>query len=195
MGLIENVIGLEDKYKDENLSKFIAEFLNLIKQKLKTKNPSKHKEIVDFWLEEIGLIETNEISIEEENAQKLKNKKLKDSDAEQEEYDILSLILKRNEEAEEKEVLMQNYRKKLDLIFKIMVEQDEKEDERLVIRIKDLKSGFNDAEISASFKLIFNKAKRRLKDDGMPEFIKDISDSLSMVESDFVEYVLKQNNI
>jgi hypothetical protein len=29
----------------------------------------------------------------------------------------------------------------------------------------------------------------------MPEFIKDISDSLSMVESDFVEYVLKQNNI
>lgn len=195
MGLIENVIGLEDKYKDENLSKFIVEFLNLVKQKLKTKNPSQHKEIVDFWLEEIGLIETNEISIEEEQAQKIKNKKLKDSDSEQKEYDILSLILKRNEEAEEKEVLMQNYRKKLDLIFKTMVEQDEKEDERLVIRIKDLKSGFNDAEISSSFKLIFNKAKRRLKDDGMPEFIKDISDSLSIVESDFVEYVLKQNII
>jgi type I restriction enzyme R subunit len=192
MGLIENVIGLEDKYKDEILSRFIADFLNLVKQKLKAKNPTQHKEIVDFWLEEIGLIETNEISIEEEQVQKIKNKKLKKSDAEQEKYDILSLIIKRNEEAEEKEVLMQNYRKKLDLIFKTMVEQDEKEDERLVLRIKDLKSGFNDAEISSSFKLIFNKAKRRLKDDGMPEFIKDISDSLSIVESDFIEYILRE---
>lgn len=191
MGLTENVMGLDGKYKDENLSKFIAEFLNLIKQKLKTKSSSQYKEIVDFWLEEIGLIETNEISIEEERDQKIKNKKLKYSEDEQEEYGILSLILKRNEEAEEKEVLMQNYRKKLDLIFKTMVEQDEKEDERLVLRIKGLKSGFNDAEISSSFKFIFNKAKRRLKDNGMPEFIKDIGDTLSIVESDFVEYILK----
>jgi len=191
MGLIENVIGLDDKYKDENLTKFIADFLNLVKQKFKTKNPSQNKEIVDFWLEEIGLIESNEISIEEELPNKIKNKKISTSENEQEEYDILNLILKRNESETEKEILMQNYRKKLDLLFNTMIELDDKEDERLVIRIKDLKSGFNDSEISSSFKLIFNKAKRRLKDDGMPEFIKDISDSISMVESDFVEYVLK----
>jgi type I restriction enzyme R subunit len=193
MGLIENVIGLEDKYKDDHLAKFIAEFLNLIKQKLKTSTPNQKKEIVDFWLEEIGAIENHEIDIDEHNPSGIANSKLAKSKENQEEYDILNLILEKNQSEQEKEVLIANYRAKLNKLFKTMVELDDKEDERLVIRIRDLKSGFNDQEISSSFKLIFNKAKRRLKEVGMPEFIKDIADSLSIVENDFVEYILKQD--
>ena len=192
MGLIENVIGLEDKYKDEDLSKFIAEFLNLVKQKLKNKNGAKHTEVLDFWLENIGLIENSDLDVEEEIEHKLKDKKISNSAEPDSEYNILSEILRRNAEEDAKDVLIAKYKTKLENLFKTMIDLDDKEDERLVIKIRDLKSGFNDTEINTSFKIIFNKAKRRLKDDGMPKFIKDISDSLSIVENDFVEYVLKQ---
>ncbi len=96
IGLIDNIIGIDAKYKEENLLLFLREMINLIKDQLKSHDTKKSKEIIDFWFENLGIIESDFLIIQEMNHKKSGGAKIKQEN--QSEYDIISLIQERNKQ-------------------------------------------------------------------------------------------------
>lgn len=189
-GLIENVIGLDAKYTEPTLIRMLSDYLNQVRQKLKTSVNGRYEECVEFWLEKIGTIDSHHIEDPELVAKKHKDKKLADKVGTG--SSLLDQILELNLEADAKELLIEDYKLKLEQLFLKMKEQDESSDERLVIRIKDMQYGHTSDEIRESFQKLFRSVKRRLRSmEGMPEFLAEVEGHLTLAESDFVEYVRK----
>lgn len=194
LGLIDNVIGVSDKYKEENLLYFLKEAINLIKDNLKDNSGNKVKEIVDFWFENLGMIESDLLSIEEmSNGNKLKDSKLKKSkEDDNQPYNIIDLIKEMNAKEKQKEIFIEEYIQKLHIVFDKIVEFDKtKNDGRLILKLNNL-STYNDLEISEEFTKVWNITVRRLKNDTtINSFIKEIENNISLLEGDFITYINK----
>lgn len=191
LGLIDNVIGIDDKYKEPNLLYFLKEVINLIKDTLKDNSGNKVKEIVDFWFENLGMIESDLLAIEEmNNGNKIKDSKLKKSKEDDQPYNIIDLIKEMNAKEREKETFIADYIQKLHTVFDKIIEFDKsKNDGRLILKLNNL-STYNDFEISEEFTKVWNITARRLKNDvTINTFIKEIENNISLLEGDFVTYI------
>lgn len=190
LGLIDNVIGVDEKYKEENLLFFLKDIINLIKDKLKDNSGEKVKEIVDFWFENLGMIESDLLVIEEMTNKKIGDAKLKESKDEDQPYDVISLIKQRNAKEKEKEIFIEEYIKKLHILFDKLVAFDtSKNDGRLMLKLNNI-STYNDNEISEEFNKVWNITIRRLKnDESINKFIKEVDENMSLLEGDFVTYL------
>lgn len=193
LGLIDNVIGIEDKYKEENLLYFLKDIINLIKDKFKNGGEDKIKEIVDFWFENLGMIESDLLIIEEMTTKKVSDAKLNKSEKDEQPYNIIDLIREKNKKEKEKEIFIEEYIKKLHILFDKLMEFDQsKNDGRLQLKLNNL-STYNDNEISEEFNRVWGITVRRLKnDESINKFIKEIEENISLLEGDFVTYVNKK---
>lgn len=196
VGLVNNVIGLEDKYKDKELAKFMVQFITLVKGKLHQQNSKNQTEIVDFWLEDIGVINKNEIEELDdiETGFKIGNKKLNNSTDVVSQYNIVSEIAKFNKEQEGKESLIKGYEDKLTQVFDTIISLDEdKNDKRLYIKIKTQDNSTTDEDIREDFSTLLRQTTRRLRGvDGMDLFVETISENKTVLENDFIEYILNK---
>ncbi len=193
LGLIDNVIGIEDKYKEKNLLYFLKDIIRLIKEMLKDNSSSKIKEVVDFWFEKLGLIGSDFIDIANPtNDQTVHEKKLKikEKDDEKQPYSIINLIKEINAKEKEKEIFIENYIEKLQVLFEKIIEFDRsKNDGRLALKLNHI-NNYQDYEISEEFHKVWNMTIRRLKnDENLKLFIKEIEDNISLIEADFITYL------
>lgn len=193
LGLIDNIIGMEEKYKKDLFISFLRDFINIVKDHLKG-GKDKNKEVIDFWFESIGVIEPNQFVIEENKKKTMLDAKLLKPDGTPEDYNILTLIREKNQKEENKEILMAEYQNKLLLLFERFVEYDRiKNNGRLLVKVLD-PYNYTQEEINKDFQTTFNGVTRRFKiDDDMYKFITDIKENFSLIESDFQIYLGKIN--
>lgn len=189
LGLIDGIISIELQYKDKCMLQFMKEYLNLMNQKLNNGSGTRYKETIDFWFEDSGLIESDYIKVFEETKKRPLDSKLKQKT--DTEFSILALIQEMNENEENKEILILEYKHKLIRLFDKMIDVDSvTNDGRLLIKLNDVESKTDD--IREEFSKILQGSIRRLK--GQPDmkgFIFDIEKSEHLIEADFKAYIEK----
>ncbi len=196
IGLIINVVELSDKYQDKILLGFLSECIKLIKG---TNRDSTSHEIVDFWFENIGIVESDQVFIDEMKKRKIKDDPLKTDEhsdnKSNSEYNIIRTIREANRKEEDKEILIEDFVEKLHILFDKIVEIDtSKYDGRMTLKLQNI-DAYTDREISEDFNKVFNMTIRRLKNDkNMNGFISEIVDNVSLIEGDFIYFMLKKSN-
>jgi hypothetical protein len=187
LGMIKSIIDIKDMYKDGVFIQFLTEYLNLIRAKLDNSSGSKFTEVLDFWVETSGNIESGAILIDEIKKKQIIDAKLRKSSSG--EFNILAKIRELNENEANKELLIEDFKKKLKVFFEKIIEMDQKNnDGMLVLKMKDYQ---NSQTRNEEFTRCFNDAIRRLKHTTyMQSFVESIQGSELMIESDFYKYVL-----
>lgn len=190
LGMIKSIIDIKDMYKDGTFIQFLNEYLNLIRAKLNNSTGSKFSEVLDFWVETSGNIESGAIQIDEiKKKQSIEAKLRKSSNGE---FNILAKIKEMNENEAHKELLIAEFKKKLIVFFEKIIEMDEKNnDGMLLLKINDYQ---NSQTRNEDFTRCFNDSIRRLKNSAyMKDFVESIQGSELMLESDFYKYVLTKD--
>lgn len=190
LGMIKSIIDIKDMYKDGVFIQFLTEYLNLIRAKLDNSSGSKFTEILDFWVETSGNIESGAILIDEIKKKQIIDAKLRKSSTG--EFNILAKIREMNENEANKELLIEDFKKKLKVFFEKIIDMDQKNnDGMLVLKMKDYQ---NSQTRNEEFTRCFNDAIRRLKHTTyMQSFVESIQGSELMIESDFYKYVLTKD--
>lgn len=193
LGLIDGIISIENQYKEISLLNLMKEYLNLMRQKLNNGTGSKYKETIDFWFEDSGLIESDYVKVFEDKKKKFEDSKLKSKN--DTEHSILALIKEMNENEENKEILILEYKNKLIRLFEKIIAVDEvTNDGRLLIKLNDKES--NAEDIREDFVKVLQGSFRRLKGlKDMKGFIIDIEKSEHLIEADFKIYIDKKLNL
>lgn len=184
VGMIRNIIEINEKYTDYFFINYLREFLNIIRSKLNTSNSTFH-EVVDFIVDSVGTIESSKIQIEDLKKKKIGNAKLKISN--DDEYNIIAIIRELNKKEENKEILILEYEEKMNRFFGRLLEIHEKYNGLLLDDIDMYKK-------SSEFERFFNMTIRRMYDEhDMTLFIDDIKENILLMESDFFRYIRKNN--
>lgn len=188
IGLVMNLINLDKKYTEKEFSLFLNEYISIVRSVLKVKNDKL--EALDFWVESFGLKEEiNSIIIDD-----LTNKKPKKSTFKiknQSNYVSINSILDKNKEEEDKEKLIESFNVNLFKIFDKLIEVDQREGNRVTIKLLDEKNHSKD-EVLDSFEKLFKKVIRRLKNDPDMEFklfISHIEEMHSLILEDFMVFL------
>ncbi len=176
LNLIEFVIDLDDKFSEEYFLLFWKKFNN------EYNNINKQDEIID----DVEIYFDNKIGIIAPADYKIKTKPVnggtKDSASNQYKFDILKVIAKRNQEEEAIEELIKDFEAKIEKLFAYV-----KTDEtgiRVIAKMKDDGSAFDNEEIYEDFAKVYRKFIRRNKDLG-DFFIKETQDLLTQLCDDF----------
>lgn len=186
LGMIKSIIDIKDMYKDSVFIQFLTEYLNLIRSKLDNSSGSKFTEVLDFWVETSGNIESGVLLIDEIKKKQIIDAKLrKSSDTG---FNILAKIREMNENEANKELLIEEFKKKLIVFFQKIIEMDQKNNGgMLVLKMKDYQ---NSQTRNEEFTRCFNDSIRRLKHtEYMKTFVDSIQGNELMIESDFYKYL------
>ncbi len=194
LGIADNIIGIDAKYKDKDLLLFLKDIIRLIQNHEKSDSDVEIKEVVDFWFENLGIIENgvllmdktkNNVVSEVENSELFQGEKL---------YDVISAIRRLNQQQQQKEILIEDYINKLHKLFDKMIELDKKNESKLILRVKNPHL-YPEKEISKELKIVYEKANRRLKNtQELMSFLQEIDAHVSLLEDDFITYVNKEKN-
>lgn len=178
LNLIEFVIELDVKYNDALFLEYLRKFNN------EYNNINKPAEIIDdveiYFDNKIGIIAPQDYT-----ATKVKASKVLESASEygnQFKYNILKVIEKRNKEEEAIAEMIKNFEEKIDTFFNYIPTTDD--GKRLIAKIKDDGTAFNQDEVHNDFSRIYRKYTIVNKDLG--EFFKrETKDSLTQLCDDF----------
>jgi len=186
LGMIKSIIDIKDMYKDSVFIQFLTEYLNLIRAKLDNSSGTKFTEVLDFWVETSGNIESGAILIDEIKKKQMIDAKLRKSSNNG--FNILVKIREMNENEANKELLIEEFKKKLIVFFHKIIEMDKKNnDGLLVLKMKDYQ---NSQTRNEEFTRCFNDSIRRLKHtEYMKTFVESIQGNELMIESDFYKYL------
>jgi len=186
LGMIKSIIDIKDMYKDSIFIQFLTEYLNLIRSKLDNSSGSKFTEVLDFWVETSGNIESGAILIDEIKKKQIIDAKLRKGSNTG--FNILAKIREMNENEANKELLIEEFKKKLIVFFQKIIEMDQKNNGgMLVLKMKDYQSAQTRNE---EFTRCFNDSIRRLKHtEYMKTFVDSIQGNELMIESDFYKYL------
>lgn len=120
VGLIDNIQGVADKYRDPLLVKFLREMINLIRQELNGDDDDMARESLDFWVENIGIVDLpvdlRDPTEDKKTSQKVKLTHRSEIDRNEEK------LLERLREEKYKGLLIEEYRKNKTQIFQIMAD-------------------------------------------------------------------------
>lgn len=178
LNLIEFVIELDDKYREELFLQFWRKF-NIIYSQI-----NKDNEIIDdveiYFDNKIGIVAPQDYKVKE------KPKVLGEPNGEYGEnkfkYNILKVIEKRNQEEEAIAELIEDFENKIDAFFDFIKTDDM--GKRLIAKIKDDGSAFSQEEIYADFNKLYRKYTIMNKELG--EFFKrETKDILNQLCDDF----------
>lgn len=184
LNLIEFVIDLEEKFSDKYFLQFWRRFNN------EYNNINKQDEIIDdveiYFDNKIGIIAPAEYK------EKIKNKPsvsggTNGSGDRQYKFDILKVIAKRNQEEEAIEELIKDFETKIEKFFEYV--RTDEAGIRVIAKMQDDGSAFDDEEIYGDFAKIYRKFIRRNKDLG-EFFIRETQDIVNQLCDDF-ERILK----
>ncbi len=187
LNLIEFVIDIEPKFSEQYFLHFWRRFNN------EYNNINKQDEIIDdveiYFDNKIGIVAPTEYK------DKVKEKPRvisgTNGSGKQYKFDILKVIAKRNQEEEAIEELIKDFEAKIEKFFNY-VRADEA-GLRVIAKMKDDGSAFDDEEIYQDFAKIYRKFVRRNKDLG-EFFIRETQDIIHQLCDDF-ERTLGGNDI
>lgn len=185
LNLIEFVIVLEEKFNDEYFLQFWRRFNNEYNH---INTPAEIIDDVEIYFDnKIGIVSPAEY------VEKVKSKPAVSGgsnglEGRQYKYDILKVIAKRNQEEEAIEELIKDFESKIEKFFDYV-----KADEsgiRVMAKMQDDGSAFNEEEIYEDFAKIYRKFIRRNKDIG-EFFIKETKDITQQLCDDFEKTLIK----
>ena len=188
LNLIEFVIELEEKFSDDNFLKFWRKFNN------EYNNINKQDEIIDdveiYFDNKIGIIAPSEFK------EKTKNKPpvsggTKDTGDKKYKFDILKVIAKRNQEEEAIEELIKDFEKKIQQFFDYVI--NDESGKRVIAKMQDTGSVFDDEEIYDDFAKIYRKFIRRNTKDLGEFFIEETKDIINQRCDDFENTLTKKD--
>lgn len=186
LNLIEFVISLEDKYKNEHFLDFWRRFNKIYN------NINKPDDIIDdveiYFDNRIGIVAPQEYKTKEQKS-KAKEGEATSTGGKQYKFHILAVIEKRNEEEEAIEELIADFEKKIDLLFSYI--QTDSKGKRLVAKILDDGSAVDAEEIYTDFERLFKRFVNRNKKELGEFFVKETKDITNQLCDDF-EKVLRE---
>ncbi len=91
--------------------------------------------------------------------------------------------------------MIDDYVNKLHLLFEKLIEFNrDKNQNGLIPKIKHMEK-YQEEEIISEFQKVWKMTQRRLKNDpDMSHFIKEVEDNISLLESDFINYIEKSRH-
>ena len=189
LNLIEFVIDLEDKYKDEHFLDFWRRFNKIYN------NINKPEEIIDdvevYFDNKIGIVAPQDYKTQEQKAKTVgEGQPSYGKGGKQYKFHILAVIEKRNQEEEEIELLIEDFEKKVIRLFDFI--QSDDKGERLVAKILDDSSAFSSDEIYGDFKVVLKKFLIRHRKDLGTFFPKEAKDNINQLCDDFERYLQEE---
>ncbi len=182
---IEYVIELEKKYNEKVFLEFWRRFNN------EYNVINKSQEIVDdviiYYDNKIGIIETKGENEEDESGEKKKVKtKKSDSELKQYRFNILDVIKKRNEAEEKIEELIKQFEEKIEKLFEFIALPEN--GRRIIAKMKDKGNAFSEDEIYDDFGRLYRSYVRKHRSILGEFFIKETEDLTSKLSDDFEEW-------
>lgn len=188
LNLIEFVIDLEPKFSEEYFLQFWRRFNN------EYNNINKQDEIIDdveiYFDNKLGFVAPTEYKEKVEKRPKVWGEN-KAPYGKEFKYDILKVIAKRNQEEEAIEELIKDFELKIDRFFNYV--RSDEAGLRVIAKMKDDGSAFDDEEIYEDFAKIYRKFIRRNSDLG-EFFVRETQDIVHQLCDDF-ERTLGGNDI
>ena len=184
LNLIEYVIEIDPKFGEENFLKFWRKYNN------EYNSINKTSDIID----DVEIYFDNKIGVTAPLAEKEKTKKKTNVDSptgssdKQYKFDILKVIEKRNKEEEAIEELIEEFEKKIELFFEYIRTDDI--GKRVIAKMKDGGSAFDQEEIYDDFSKIYRKFVRRNKATLDVFFTRETEDNLNQLCDDFERTLL-----
>ena len=183
LNLIENVITVEAKFCEKVFLDFWHRF------NLEYKNIVKSSEVVDdveiYFDNKIGFVD---LTIEQGEDKKKKSGKVLDENATETKYkyDILSIIAKRNQEELELEAKIQEFEKKIDLLFDFV--DNHTNGRKLQRKMNSLSSTITEDEVYSDFEKIYNEFVRKNRNSLGEFFIRQSKELINQLCDDFKKY-------
>lgn len=185
LNLIEFVIDLEPKFSEEYFLQFWRRFNN------EYNNINKQDEIIDdveiYFDNKIGIVAPAEYK-EKVKGKPPVNSGTNGSGDKQYKFDILKVIAKRNQEEEAIEELIKDFEAKIEKFFEYV--RTDEAGLRVIAKMQDDGSAFDDEEIYEDFAKIYRKFVRRNKDLG-EFFIRETQDIIQQLCDDFEKTLSK----
>jgi len=186
LNLIDFVIEIEERFKEYNFLHFWRRFNN------EYNNINKQEEVIDdveiYFDNKIGIIAPTDYE------DKVKNKPAingaTNGDGRQFKFDILKVIAKRNQEEEAIEELITDFEGKIERLFSYIRADDG--GIRVIAKILDSGTAFDNEEIYIDFTKLYNKFVRRNSDLG-DFFIRETKDIITQLCDDFEKTVIISN--
>ncbi len=190
LNLIEFVIDLDDKYKDEHFLDFWRRFNKIYN------NINKPEEIIDdvevYFDNKIGIVAPQDYKTQEQKAKTANDGEMANGGGgKQYKFHILAVIEKRNQEEEEIELLIEDFEKKVVNLFEFIKSDDR--GARLVAKILDDGSAFSSEEIYSDFKVVLKKFLIRNRKKLGTFFPKEAKDNINQLCDDFERYLQEEN--
>jgi len=183
LNLIEFVIDLNEKFSEENFLQFWRRFNN------EYNSINKPIEIIDdveiYFDNKIGIIDPTK----NERIKSPVKGKTNGAEDSKYKYDILKVIAKRNKDEEEIEKRIKDFEKKIEQFFKYV--KDNETGIRVIAKMQDEGSAFDQEEIYEDFAKLFRKYVRRNNDLG-EFFVKETKDMVNQLCDDFQKSIYKK---
>lgn len=182
---IEYVIDLDKKYNEKVFLEFWRRFNN--EYNVVNKSDEIVDDVIIYYDNKIGIIETKRENAEDENGEKTKSKSKKsENEPKQYRFNILDVIKKRNEAEDKIEELIKQFEDKIEKLFEFIALPEN--GRRLIAKMKDKGNAFGEDEIYRDFDLLYKKYVRRNKTELGDFFIKETKDLTSKLCDDFEEW-------
>ncbi len=190
LNLIEFVIELDDKYKDEYFLDFWRRYNKIYN------NINKPEEILDdvevYFDNKIGIVAPQNYKSIEKLSKAQEGETTYGNGGKQYRFHILAVIAKRNQEEEAIEQLIIEFEKKILWLFEFI--KSDTKGKRLVAKILDEGSAFTSDEIYTDFKTILRKFIIRNKQELGVFFQKETKDITNQLCDDFERYLKEEKN-
>jgi type I restriction enzyme R subunit len=192
LNLIEFVIDLDDKYKDEHFLDFWRRFNKIYN------NINKPEDIIDdvevYFDNKIGIVAPQDYKTQEQKAKTAnESEQTYGEGGKQYKFHILAVIEKRNQEEEEVELLIEDFEKKVFNLFEFI--KSDNKGVRLVAKILDDGSAFSSDEVYGDFKVVLKKFLIRNRKELGAFFPKEAKDNINQLCDDFERYLQEEQLI
>lgn len=185
LNLIAFVIEIDDKYSEENFTKFWFRYSLLYNSLTGT------RELIDdvdvYFDNRMGILAPPE-EVDKKSNKKSEVKESGTKYGKQYKFDILAVIEKRNEEEEEIEALILDFQNKIEAFFKYV--RLPENGTHLIAKMKDGGSVFDEEEIYSDFAKLYRKYIRRNRKLLGQFFIKETEDIVNQLCDDFEKITL-----
>lgn len=182
LNLIQYVIVLEDKYSADLFVNFWYRYSNLYNTLTKGRNLGDDVKI--YFDNRIGIVAPPPIP---------KTKEKPDGEGEDGgtgegyKYDITKIIKKRNQEEAAIETMIEDFERKIELLFNFIIEH--RNGIRLIAKIKDVGNAFSSEEIYQDFEIMYKAFIRRNREEIGEFFIAETKDIIQQLCDNFEKVV------
>ena len=183
LNLIEYIIALDEKYSEPSFLDFWRRYNNEYNTLTKTKD--RVDDVSIYFDNKIGITALEE---KKDKPKRPGNGGEPPTGGGKYKFNILKVIEKRNREEKAIEALIQDFEHKIQLLFDYINSSDE--GTRLIAKIRDDGSAFDQEDIYKDFAMIYRKFKRRNEKTIGEAFFKETQDMTNQLCDDFEKTIL-----